>query len=197
MQNRNLLRRISTRLLTAGALLTASVGASLATTYDVGPTAGYLAKLADVPWRTLKPGDTVNIHYQPGGYHEIIHISQSGTQAKPITIQGVPDPATGALPTIDGNGAVMDPKVDFRSPVFENFGVFIVTAAKKGYTYGKTFPSWITIQSLDIRNALYKQDASISFTDQHGKNRIFDTFACGIYIEFAQHLTIQIGRAHV
>ncbi len=179
------------QLFAVGMLLMSAVGASLATTYNVGPTAGYLAKLSDVPWRTLNAGDIVNIHYQPNGYHEIIHISRSGTAAQPIIIRGIPDPATGDLPVIDGNGAIMDPHVDFRSTVFENFGVIIVTAAKKNYNYGVTFPSWITIESLDIRNALYKKDGSLSFTDVHGKNRIFDPFACGIYIEFAQHLTIR------
>lgn len=190
MKNWNLLTKMATRLLATGALLVTALGASLAATYEVGPGQAR-TKLSDVPWRTLKPGDVVNIHYQPNGYHEIIHISQSGTQAKPILIKGIPDPTTGALPTIDGNGAIMDPHVDFRSTVFENFGVFVVSAAKKNYNYGVTFPSWITIESLDIRNALYKKDGSISFTDVHGKNRIFDTFACGIYIEFAQHLTIR------
>ncbi len=172
-------------------LLIATAGASFAKTYDVGTTAGYLAKLSDVPWGTLKPGDLVNIHYKAGGYHEIIHISQAGTQALPIVIRGIPDPTTGALPILDGKDAIMDPHVDFRSPVFENFGVIIVSARKKNYVYGQTFPSWINIESLNIKNALYKADSSITFTDVHGKTRIFDSFGCGIYIEFAQHLTIR------
>lgn len=180
-----------THILALCLLLVAASGSSRAASYDVGPVAGYLAKLSDVPWGTLKPGDIVNIHYKAGGYHEIIHISQAGTQANPIIIRGVPDPVTGALPVIDGKDAIMDPHVDFRSPVFENFGVFIVSARKKGYVYGQTFPSWINIETLNIKNALYKADSSITFTDVHGKTRIFDSFACGIYIEFARHIAIR------
>ena len=44
---------------------------SWAVIYEVGP--GHtLQKLSSVPWASLHPGDTVNIHYQPDGYHEII-----------------------------------------------------------------------------------------------------------------------------
>ncbi len=191
MKKTTLFQNMCVKLFATCLLLLAATGASYAKTYDVGPTTGYLAKLSDVPWGSLKPGDIVNIHYKAGGYHEIIQVSQAGTAANPILIRGIADPTTGALPIIDGNGAVMDPHVDFRNPVFENFGVIIVTPRKKNYVYGTTFPSWITIESLDIRNALYKADGSISFTDQHGKTRIFDSFACGIYIEFAQNFTIR------
>lgn len=168
----------------------ASALAVHAATYDVGPTYPR-TKLADVSWGTLQPGDVVNIHCTPGGYHEIIQISEAGTAAQPILIHGVPDPVTGALPLIDGANAVMDPRVDFRSAVFEPFGVLMVTARAKNYAFGQTFPANITIESLNIRNALYDATGSIHFTDQHGITRLFDIFACGIYIEFAHNLTIR------
>lgn len=190
MKNVNIYCRIVTQILTTCLLLIATIGISHAATYNVGPAMGYLAKLSDVPWGMLKPGDIVNIHCTPGGYHEIIQISESGTAAQPIVIRGIPD-NTGTLPIIDGANAVIDSHVDYRSSVFENLGVILVTPRKKTYAYGKTFPSYISIETLDIRNALYKADASISFTDQHGANRIYSTFACGIYIEFARHLTVR------
>ena len=59
------------------ALLTAA--AARAATYDVGLPAAPLQKLSDVPWAALQPGDIVNINAKPGGYHEIIQISASGT----------------------------------------------------------------------------------------------------------------------
>ncbi len=164
--------------------------AAHAVTYEVGLAVGQMPNLSNVPWGTLQPGDTVNIHPKPGGYHEIIQVSAAGTAAAPILIRGIPD-ANGTLPVIDGDGAVMDPHVDFRNPVFENFGVIIVTPRTKGYIYGKTFPAYITLESLDIRNALYDATGARHFTDQHGATRIYDTFACGIYIEFAQHLTVR------
>lgn len=174
--------------------------AAKATTYNIGP-AFSLTKLSDVHWGALLPGDVVNIHTKQGGYHEIFQISAAGTAASPIIIQGVPDPVTGALPIIDGNGAVTDPGTDLRSTgvdslgnsisAFEEWGVILVTPRKTGYIYGTTFPEYITIQYLDIRNALYDSTGVLGFTDQHGAHRIYDPFACGIYIEFARHLTIR------
>ncbi len=171
-----------------------------ATTYDVGPGLTR-TKLSDVSWGALKPGDIVNVHSKPGGYHEIIQVSAAGTAAQPILIRGIPDPLTGALPIIDGDGAVMDPGVDFRSTgtnangvpnsLFEEWGVVIVTPRKTGYVYGVTYPEYITIETLDIRNAFYDKTGAKHFTDQRGAQRIYDPFACGIYVEFARHLIIR------
>ena len=168
-------------------LLASSAGA---VTYDVGTNSNYLPVLANVPWGSLMPGDTVNIHYKPGGYHEIIQISEPGTAAHPILIRGIPDPATGALPTIDGDHAVTDPHVDFRSPFFENMGVVVVSPRLGNWVYGVSAPAWITLDSLNICNGMF-QSNGITFTDQHGATRIFDKFACGIYIEFARNFTIR------
>ena len=170
--------------------LVAAVG-SLAATYDVGLAPGQIPQLAGVPWGALQPGDIVNINAKPGGYHEIIQISAAGTAAQPILIRGIPDPITHALPVLDGAGAVMDPHVDFRNSVFENLGVILITPRATGYVYGKTFPSYLTIESLEVRNALYDATGALHFTDQHGAARTYDGFACGIYVEFAQHLTIR------
>ncbi len=169
--------------------------AAAATTYDIGPGLAR-TKLSDVSWGGLQPGDIVNIHSKPGGYHEIIQVSAAGTVSQPILIRGIPDPVTGALPIIDGDGAVMDPGVDFRSTgggvsLFEEWGVILVTPRKTGYVYGQTFPEYITIETLNIRNALYDKTGVRHFTDQRGGTRTFDPFACGIYIEFARHLIIR------
>lgn len=188
-----LMPRHFARSLFCGSLFLAVV--AVGATYDVGPGL-VLTKLSDVSWGGLQPGDIVNIHAKPGGYREIIQVSAAGTVAQPILIRGIPDPVTGALPIIDGDGAVMDPRVDFRSTggatsAFEEWGVIIVTPRKTGYVYGGTFPEYITIETLDIRNALYDPTGVRHFTDQLGAQRIYDPFACGIYIEFARHLTIR------
>ena len=162
-----------------------------AAVYDVGPSAGQITSLANVPWGNLAPGDAVNIHCKPGGYHEIFQLSESGSAQNPILVHGVPDPITGALPILDGQQAVTAPNCDFRNTVFENLGVILVTPRKAKYLYGVNPPAWITIENLDIRNALYTADGSISFTDQHGVTRPYNSFGCGIYVEMARHLTIR------
>jgi hypothetical protein len=90
-----------------------------AATYEVGPGLSYTT-LGAVPWYSLGSGDTVNIHYLAGGYHEIIMLSNSGSSNAPITLNGVPDPVTGALPIIDGANAVTATNVPWRS-LFFNF----------------------------------------------------------------------------
>ena len=58
-------------------LFAANVTSSSAATFEAGPGQTY-TNLSSVPWAELNPGDTVNIHCQPGGYHEIILLSNSG-----------------------------------------------------------------------------------------------------------------------
>lgn len=169
----------------------AAVVSSPAATYHVGPAVGQIPQLAGVPWGALQPGDVVNINVKPGGYHEIIQISASGTAAQPIVIRGIPDAATGELPVIDGDGAVIDPHVDFQLPLLEKLGLIIVSPRKQTYVYGKTFPSYITIESLALRNAMYDPTGTLHLNDQHGGAQIYSSFACGIYIEFAHHLTVR------
>jgi hypothetical protein len=50
----------------------------LGATYEAGPGQAY-TNLSSVPWMSLAAGDTVNVHYLPGGYHEIIMLSNSGS----------------------------------------------------------------------------------------------------------------------
>ena len=175
----------SQRLLYHLLFLLSAISAS-ATTYDIGP--GFpLSNLRDVPWAALNPGDIVNVHTKPGGYHEMIQISRSGTAAQHIVIHGVPDPVTGALPILDGNGAVEDPMTDWRNPVFGVLGVLVVSPRATGYSYGNFHISYLDIENLDIRNALYGG----SLVDKGGVARLWDGFACGIYIEWAHDLAVR------
>src|SRR5438552_2870982 len=68
----------------------------LLSTYDIGPGLAYTSVNA-VPWETLGPGDTVQIHWCPEAYREKILISTSGTAQEPIRVVGVAGP-NGQLP---------------------------------------------------------------------------------------------------
>lgn len=57
-----------------------------------------------VPWNSLLPGDLIRIHFQPTPYQKSITINDSGSQAAPITICGIPD-SEGNHPTLQGSGA--------------------------------------------------------------------------------------------
>lgn len=163
---------------------------SVAANYDVGPGKP-LATLSAVPWATLQPGDFVNIHYKPGGYHEKFQISASGTAAEHIVIRGIPDPTTHTLPIIDGKDAIEDPAYDPRHPKFTEWSFILVSPRQSTYVYGAYNISFVDIESLDIRNGSYSGDGSITYTDKFGTVRGYGAFAAGIYIEWAHDLTIR------
>ena len=163
--------------------------------YDVGPGKN-LTSLFGVPWKSLQPGDVVNIYPKPGGYKEKIQISASGTAAQHIVIRGIPDPVTGALPVLEANGAVEDPSTDWRSPILSDFGMITVSPRKADYVYGSTHVSFVDIENLEIRNCIYTTDKSITYTDQFGQVRGYDGFSCGIYIEWARDFTVRGCEIH-
>lgn len=172
--------------------LLAVAAAIHAANYDVGPGQPF-ANLRDLSWKTLQPGDVVNIHYKPGGYHEKIQVSASGTAAQHIVIRGIPDPATGALPIIDGQNAIEDPGTEWRSgaDILSDNGVIIVTPRNLGYIYGSTHVSFVDIETLDVRNATYSADGSVTYTDRLGVVRGYSAFAAAIYVEWAHDFTVR------
>jgi Domain of unknown function (DUF4394)/Calx-beta domain/Right handed beta helix region len=181
---------MKTLFIISSVLLLSLANRAQATNYHVGPGQP-LAALSNVPWANLQPGDFVNIHYKSGGYHEKIQISASGTAAQHVVIRGIPDPATGALPIIDGKDAIEDPSIDFSYPKFSEWGVIVVSPRQSTYIYGAYHVSFVDIETLDIRNATYSGDGSVTYTDQFGNVRGYGTFACGIYIEWAHDLAVR------
>src|SRR5262245_51064775 len=81
------------------------------TVYEVGPGLAFTS-LGAVPWGQLAAGDTVNLHWRPEAYHELVLISSRGTQAAPIRFVGVSGPS-GQRPVIDGSAATMAPTVRY------------------------------------------------------------------------------------
>ncbi|HLH53045.1 MAG TPA: hypothetical protein VKY92_05455 [Verrucomicrobiae bacterium] len=154
-----------------------------AANYEVGPGQTY-TNLGSVPWTALLPGDAVNVHYQPGGYHEVILLSRSGSPNLPVTLNGVPDPVTGALPTLDGSNAVTATNVPWHAASLNTMGIIVVSPnLNQPYPY---FPAWIRIQKLRIQNA----NPSNTLTTAKGVTASFDPNAAAIYVEYAQHLVV-------
>ena len=105
--------------------VTSSAGTGAPKAYDIGPGYQYTT-LGSFNWSQLGPGDTVNIHYKAGGYHEIIQIATRGTPTAWITINGVADPTTGALPVLDGSGAVLAAQFESHSSELLGAGELII-----------------------------------------------------------------------
>lgn len=169
------------------AVITASAGTGSPQVYDIGPGHAY-EDIADLDWSQLGPGDTVNIHYKPGGYHELFQISTRGTADNWITINGVPDPATGQLPIIDGLEAVLDPQFKSSYAPLHGSGA-IVVGTRPGYVSGYR-PGYITIQNLQVQRAYAGNDPN-TFTDYDGALKAYTTVGAGIYLYRADHITIR------
>jgi VCBS repeat-containing protein len=173
---------------TAVGVATASAGTGSAKTYDIGPGQTY-ANIADLDWTKVGPGDTVNIHYKPGGYHELFQISTRGTPLAWITINGIPDPATGALPTIDGYQAVLAPQFQNHYTPLHGYGGLVV-GLRPGYTEGYK-PGYILVQGLQFQNVYRGDSGGNTFTDYDGSTKTYGTVGAGIYLERADHVTIK------
>jgi hypothetical protein len=173
----------------AVAAVTASSATGAAKTYDIGPGRP-LARLADLDWSRLGPGDTVNIHAKPGGYRELIQISSRGTAGSWITINGVPDPVTGELPVIDGRDAVLAGQFRNHWEGLHGYGA-VVVGARPGFAQGYK-PGYVTIRGLDIRGCAVGN----SFIDVDGTRRPYGNVGAGIYLERCDHVTISGCTIH-
>src|SRR5262245_65870147 len=94
-------------------ILTFCATTAAAAIYEVKPDTA-LDTIAEVPWATLQPGDTVLIYWRPTPYKEKWVICRQGTAELPITVRGVPN-GNGELPVIDGSGAVTPAGLNFWS----------------------------------------------------------------------------------
>jgi len=151
-----------------------------ATDYEVGPSAGMLPAIGDVPWESLDPGDRVLINWRVTPYHEKWVICRQGSVGLPIVVSGVPGPA-GQLPVIDGRDATTRRQLDFWN---EPRGVIKVGGAS---VPGDTLPSYVVIENLEIRSGR----PPYSFIDDAGAAQSYASNAAAIYVEKAAHLVIR------
>jgi hypothetical protein len=161
-----------------------AVRLAAATTYAVGPGKPYLTP-SEVPWETLAPGDSVNIHWRAAPYLDKWVICRAGTEAQPIVVHGVPDPASGALPIIDGKNAVTRSTLDFWS---ESRGVIKIGGAN---VPPDTQPEWIVVENLDVRGARTPN----TVTGRSGVTA-YSANASAIYVEKGDHVTIRNCHIH-
>lgn len=155
-----------------------------AAVYEVKPNTP-LDTIAEVPWATLQPGDTVLIHWRPTPYKEKWVICRQGTANAPITISGVPN-ANGDLPIIDGNGAATPANLNFWN---ENRSVIKIGGAN---VPADTMPKYIIIENLEIRSA----HPDYQFTARNGAAQNYASAASSIYVEKGENITIRNNKIH-
>jgi len=156
-----------------------------ATDYEVGPGAGMLASIGEVPWESLGAGDRVLILWRATPYTEKWVLCRRGTAAAPIVISGVPGPA-GQLPVIDGRNAVTRTQLDYWN---QSRGVLKIGGAN---TPPDTLPGHIVIENLEIRSGR----PPYSFTNSDDDAEAYVNNAAAIYVEKAEHLVIRNCMLH-
>ncbi len=168
--------------------LTACVAGS-GTDYQVGDGKPYTA-LEQVPWESLRAGDTVRIHYRAAPYAGKFLIAAQGTAAAPVRICGVRGPG-GERPIIDGNGAVTRRALatayagtaDISAIHQERSIIVIKPLATQPY---ESYPRYVQIDGLNIVRA----HPNYSFIDAAGATKRYDQFGACIWVDRGQNILI-------
>ena len=152
-----------------------------AVTYSVGPGQTY-TNIGDVPIENIGAGDTLEIHWRSTPYAEKFVICAQGTQANPITVTGVPNSTTGALPVLTGNGATTRTQLSYWN---ENRCVIKVGGAS---VPSDTTPTWVTIENLEIRSA----HPNYTYTNASGTpGQSYSNSASAIYVEKGKNISVR------
>lgn len=149
-------------------------------TYEVGPGKP-LASIGEVPWASLEPGDHVLLGWRETPYREKWVICRQGTAENPIVVRGIPNPETGALPVIDGNGATTATGLNYWS---EGRGVIKIGGANIPVD---TMPRHIVLDSLEIRSGRQP----FRFTDDSGVDTAYPRNAAALFVEKGEHITVR------
>lgn len=149
-----------------------------ASTFEVGPGKAY-ATIGEVPWEGMRAGDQVLIFWRQEPYREKWVIAVPATQQQPFTVRGVPN-ENGQLPVIDGRDATTRSRINFWN---EERGVIKIGGAN---TPAVQEPSWIVLESLDIRSGR----TPYRFTGRYGASSYSDN-AASVYVENGRNLAIR------
>ncbi len=154
--------------------------------YPVGPEQKH-ASLSEIPWSSLKPGDTVRIFWRETPYREKILISTRGTEQQPIRICGVAG-ADGERPTISGDKATTRPRLGNLDNYFSNdhdnfqgLGLIILSG-----NYDEK-PANIIIEGLHLQHARKEY----SFTNTRGEKKNYGGGAACIRLQAADNVVIR------
>jgi hypothetical protein len=160
------------------------------TDYQVGPNAGQLSSLEQVPWESLKAGDTVRIFYRSTPYAGKFLIAAQGTTDAPVRICGVKG-SNGERPVITGANAVTRSALVNAygssasvSDIHQNRSVIVVKPlATQAW---EAYPRNIQIDGLQIRSA----HPNYQFTDAAGTRKTYTDFGACVWVERGQNIVI-------
>jgi hypothetical protein len=164
----------------------ACVASGQGTDYQVGPSAGQLSSLDEVPWESLKAGDTVRIFHRATPYLGKFLITASGTAGAPVRVCGVKGP-NGERPIISGAGAVTRKTLVYggpsAAPIQESRAVVMIKADANVWT---ATPSHVQVDGLAIRSA----HPEYTYTDTGGVVQRYASFGACVWIDRGHDITL-------
>ncbi len=167
--------------------------------YHVGPGQAY-ARVVEVPWEGLEPGDTVYIHWrspeQGGDYHEKINLTRSGAPGRPIRIVGVKGPNY-ERPALNGKDAVTrttDPEGNSTYYAGNQERGVLCFSSRSRADWQTPGASYWEVSGLKITGARPAND----FTDSFGRPGNYQrnqgglgSAAAGVFIDRGNYLTFR------
>jgi hypothetical protein len=154
--------------------------------FQVGPSAGQLSSLDQVPWETLGAGDTVRIFHRPTPYSGKFVITANGTAAAPVRVCGVRSSA-GERPIVTGANAVTRKTLVYggtsSAAIQESRSVIMIKANQVSWTH---YPTHVQIDGLAIRSA----HPNYKYTDTNGAIKTYTDFGACIWIDRGQNVTL-------
>ena len=153
--------------------------------YQVGPGAGQLASLDQVPWDRLAAGDTVRIFHQAAPYRGKMLLTANGTTAKPVRVCGVRGP-NGERPVVDGSGATTRAGLEYGSSSNAAIQQARAVVMIKNAVEFTDFPTSIQVDGLVIRGA----HPAYRFRDSAGAVQQNEDFGACIWIDRGHDITI-------
>lgn len=161
------------------------------TTYNIGEAGSPYQELSDILWNNLQPGDVVNVHWRAEPYTERLLLNAQGTEAQPITINGIPGP-NGEMPVLDANNATTpDQFSNFNLEYRQELGGSIYIGPPGNYPSPDEIPQHITVNGFEITGA----GQGNSFTDAAGISHSYEGQA-GVYIKGGDDITIENNYIH-
>lgn len=152
--------------------------------FPVGSGQKY-ARVGDVPWYDLGPGDTVRIYWRAEPYREQILLSNRGSADAPIRVCGVPGP-NGERPVLSGDNATTGPNLHFipYDPI-QDSGVILINRDASDSYYSR--PGYINIEGLAVRSGY----AGYQHTVSNGTKRAWGKGSASIAIIGADHINLR------
>ncbi len=164
----------------------------------VGPGQTY-PEIADVPWESLGPGDTVRIFWRSEPYQGKIAIGTSGTADQPIRVCGVSGGPGDERPVITGDRALTRPAIgDMLGRGQWNlqpYGLLVIFHK----TYGRSVEH-VAIEGLHLTGTLRSPYGPADVTTFYNADGIETPYlrdsrgvagAAGIYIQRARHIVLR------